>query len=213
MNHDYQKRYFEYLAKLVLEIYLPHQYKDLVLSDRPDLRMGDDYGVEVTRALYLNDAKATGIFRFLKDRHIDSVDKRHLDSMERLGIEFLLSDDGVIRGYAPNEGTWINDEELKREYIKKVEKYKNNPLLISTVDLFIYSPMYDWLEKDIIQEFMQWIDEIKGCPFRRIIVFEFSYLYVYDVETKTFETIAVDTVSPKTLKALCTKAREYAFGE
>ena len=210
MHHSYEKRYYECLAKLILENYLPGKFNNIELSDQPDLRMGDEYGIEVTRALYIDEAQASGIFKHLANSNIKEVDARHIETMKRLGAKLLIHDDGKIYGFCPSEGVWINDNELRREYQKKVEKYHKNNYSLRTVDLFIYSPLYDWLEEDIIRGFMQWIDEKKDCPFNNIMVFEYSYLYLYNTAAKEFEKISVDIENHEKLHSLRELALSYS---
>ena len=213
MVHNSSKTYYEYLAKLILENYLPDEYKNIIFSDHPDLRMGDNRGIEVTRALYANDIKSAGIFNHIANKHKDSVDKRHLVSLEKMGTDLLIKDDGVIYGFAPKEGVWINDEELKREYQKKVLKYIDNPLETSINDLFIYSPMYDWLEEDVVKGFMEWVSDNTECPFANVFVFEYSYLYAYNTQTKEFRKIPVEETSREKLHKCCEEAKEFSLKE
>ena len=213
MAHNSSKTYYEYLAKLILENYLPDEYKNIIFSDRPDLRMGDNRGIEVTRALYANDIKSAGIFNHIANKHKDSVDKRHLVSLEKLGVDLLIRDNSIIFGFVPKEGVWIDDKELKREYQKKVAKYRNNPLETSINDLFIYSPMYDWLEEDIVRGFMEWVSSINECPFLNVFVFEYSYLYAYNTKTKVFRKITVEKESRERLHQCCAAAKEFSLKE
>ncbi len=53
-KHMQNKNYYENLAKLILEEFLPQRFYDLKLSDRPDIRQADWIGIEVTRAFWPN---------------------------------------------------------------------------------------------------------------------------------------------------------------
>ena len=211
MKHDFEKLYYEYLAKLILEGFLPQEYKEIILADRPDLRMGENYGIEVTRALYPNQGQAKGIFNHLAHKSIYNVDKRYLKTMEKLEHELLISNEGKIWGHLPKEGVLIDDAVLRKEYLKKAKKHSQGVYTTLITDLFIYSPLYNWLEEEIIRRFMNWIDEIQECPFLHIMVFEYKYLYVYNVQTKHFETITVDEESTEKLYICREKARIFAI--
>lgn len=50
--HDSEKAYLEHYAKELLESLFPTRYAGLQHSECPDLLMGDDYGIEVTWAMY-----------------------------------------------------------------------------------------------------------------------------------------------------------------
>ncbi len=67
-DHDSQKKYYEYLAKLILESFLPERYHNLRCDEKPDLRMGTDYGIEVSRAMFEGEGKASAIFSRIKDK-------------------------------------------------------------------------------------------------------------------------------------------------
>lgn len=210
-NHNQEKTYHEYLAKLILETFIPEKYKNLILSDRPDIRMGDSYGIEVTRALYPGFAQASGVFGHIARKNINQVDNRHLALLKDLGCRPLVNDEGIVFGYVPNEAIWINDGALKTAYQKKVKKYELAPLPTARNDLFIYSPMDDWLEEDLVKGFMCWVDDTGKCPFENVIVFEYSYLYTYHVKSKTFTTFALKEISPEIFEKCYIKAKKYAL--
>lgn len=210
MKHDFVKLYYEYLAKLILEEFIPQEYKGIIIADRPDLRMGEDYGIEVTRALYPDQGQANGVFNHLANRNINNVDERHLKTMEKLEHILLTSDEGIIWGHLPKEGVLIDDTVLKNEYMKKVEKYSQGVYITPIMDLFIFSPLYNWLEEEIIRGFMNWIDEIQKPTFLRIMVFEYKYLYVYNVQTKQFNTINIVEESTEKLDICREKAKVFA---
>lgn len=103
---------------------------------------------------------------------------------------------------------FINGTPLRRALSKKVEKVTHYNM--NTIDLFIYSPMDDWFEEDIVQEFMEWSVDNGGSLFRRIIVFELSNLYEFETANKTFSKNVVD----KCVCLQCIKdAKTYALSQ
>ncbi len=212
-SHDKEKKYYEYLAKKILETYIPEKYENLTLSDRPDLRMGDNFGIEVTRAVYPNMTQASGTFQHIARKSISQVDGRHLSLLEKLGCRVFTNEKGFVFGYVPYEAIWINDEVLKVAYQKKVNKYETTPLTTIKNDLFIYSPMDNWLEEDLVKGFMEWVYKTQKSPFECIIVFEYSYLYSYNVKRNEFSAFALKELSAQELEKCYELAKDYALSE
>lgn len=201
------KIYYEYLAKLILETFLPDNYHDLILSDAPDLRANETTGIEVTRAMIDGEGQASGIFEHIRDKKINDIDRRYINTLDKIDYQVLTPNDTVV-GYGPKEAMFINDIPLRRALSKKVEKMSHYNM--NTIDLFIYSPMDDWFEEDIVQEFMEWSVDKGGSLFRRIIVFEHSNLYEFETANQTFSKIMID----KCVCLQCIKdAKTYALSQ
>ncbi len=210
MNHSYEKRYYESLAKQVLETFLPDKYHNLTHSDRPDLRMGDERGIEVTRALDEQTANINGTFKHIVNKHIDSVDIRHINKLEKLGCKLLIKENGIIFGCSPLYGEQIDDKILRIAYSEKNRNYQSSPVSISLLDLFIISPFYNWFEEDVIRGFLQWAHDTGCSIFDNIFVFEYSYLYMYNMRTEDCAVIPAGEAFPEKLKDCCKTAREYS---
>lgn len=212
-NHNIEKRYYEYLAKQILESYLPQKYKNLILSDRPDLRMDSRYGIEVTRVLYPSDAEVMGIFKSVANKHIDCVDKRRLAALAKRNARLLKRADGTIYSVIPGSAQLIAADTLTDAYDKKVEKYQVHPLETDQNDLFMYSPIADWFGEYIIEDFMHKVCETHCCPFNTIMVFEYSYLYSYHFSSKTFTKISIsaDALAYSKFCECTAAAKHYAL--
>lgn len=207
MNHNFEKVFYEELAKLLLEVFLPNDYQNLYVSDKPDLRMGETHGIEVTRAMYGGEGQASGIFQHIKLKNKDQVDQRYLRTLDNIGFELFVSD-GIIGGYGPREAVWINDDVLRNTFIKKLSLAANYQL--QTIDLFIYSPHSEWFEEDTIRGFMVWANNYSGSVFSKIIVFEAPYIYVYSNKNSCFRKVTID----ENLYRHCLElAREIAYNE
>lgn len=211
-GHDSRKRYFECYAKLILETFLPEKYKDLRCEEKPDLRMGTDHGIEVSRAMFEGDGKASDIFDRIRDRHIDSVSKVDLQKLEDLKYEVLTFNGGIILGMSPMLDGVIDGREFKRIYKQKLVKFQNYSE-VKTVDLFVYSPVIDWYEENLVRELMTWISEQGECPYKTVMIFEVTRLYVMDVRNKHLDIVPVRDASRELLVQCGLQAYKYATGE
>lgn len=208
MRHNKEKNYYEYLAKLLLEQYIPDTYSGLQLADKPDLRMGDDYGIEVTRAMLPGEGQVSGVFEHIKMKPLIEAEQRKIKTIERLGYGLLVRD-GIIIGYTPKSAFWVSSQELENSFLQKLEKSSHYEGFCS-IDLFIFSPVFDWHEKDMINEFMMWADERNNGCFSKILVYEEKYIYSYNTRNKQFRTIPIDK---SVLHSCCVKAKQFALGE
>ena len=188
MAHNSEKTYFELLAKLLLESFLPEIYHGITLSDKPDLLMGDNHGIEVTRAFYRGMMQSARLFGYIENKPKEQVNERDVRKMEQLGNKLLERNDGYC-GYGPIEAIWINDGVLREAYKSKAEKAITYDT--KTIDLFIYSPLSNWLE-DIIRGFMIWVKKQEKQIFNRITVFEMPFLYTYTPRDDIFFPVPVD---------------------
>ena len=68
MSHSSGKLYLEYYAKELLEHLFPDQYKNIHKDESPDLRMNDDYGIEVTWAMFENQGQTNGVLNHIKGK-------------------------------------------------------------------------------------------------------------------------------------------------
>lgn len=183
--HNSKKRFYECLAKNILETFVPEEYSNLILSDKPDLRMGEGVGIEVTRVLLDGAGQASGIFEHIRGK--GQFDPRYVGTLNSLDYG-LLYVNGKVEGYGPNKACIVDNEPLKREFMKKVNKQYDLP----QVDLFMFSPMTNWFEEVLIDDFMQWTNGIQGIKFRRIMVFETVTLYICDTSCHSLRMINVD---------------------
>ena len=189
MNKHLEKIYYEYLAKSILETFLPHDYHDLILSDAPDLRINEKKGIEVTRAMLEGEGQASGIFEHIRDAKIESVDPRYLSTLNKIDYQ-IYAKSNTIKGYGPNEALVVNNIPLKKVLCKKMEKIPQYD--VESVDLFIFSPGENWFEENLIHSFMRWAATREGVQFRRIMVYEYPYLYVFEISNSLFSKIYID---------------------
>ncbi len=188
MNHDSEKKYLERYAKELLESLFPDQYAQLSHSDSPDLRMGSDYGIEVTRAMFKNQGQANRVLDRISGKKKNEVDPRYLKTMDQIKSELITNAEERICGYYPEPGNKIQTKELFQAYYNK--KIKSKKYHIATLDLFIYPPLAQldgWLGEGIISEFFSEIRQDRNNPFHNIIVYEEPTVYLYTVSTERLQ--------------------------
>lgn len=182
VEHDSEAKYLERYAKELLEQLFPDKYANIENHERPDLLMGPDYGIEVTWAMFENQGQAGGILNHVEGKNIDQIDKRHLQTMERIKADFITDQDGRAIGYDPGPENRIRNRELLMAYDRKKEKCAGYDK--KQIDLFIYPPLAQidgWLGKDIIGSFFKVVHKDPSNPFHSIIVYEEPTLYLYNV--------------------------------
>ena len=207
MSHNAEKVFYEQLARLLLETFLPDCYRGLTVSDRPDLRMGKKRGIEVTRVFYPGAAKAAGIFRRIKMRPVDGKVREYMDAMEALGYK-AVEIGGVIGAYHPVDDVRTNDAALRNAFMKKVRAAVN--YRVPVLDLFIYSTFQNCFDEDVILGFMQWVSRSGISTFSRVIVFEYPCIYAYLVKNRDYVKVRVDD---EKYRRCCSAARAIASGE
>ena len=184
--HDASKAYLEHYAKELLETLFPERYSHLEHSERPDLIMGDDYGIEVTWAMFENQGRANGLLTVTAGKTMEELNKGIRRNIEKANIEMLAGEDGIICGYTDrSHKNKVTDYDLLREYLKK--KNKAEGYSTKKTDLFIFPALAqidDWLGKEIIEGFLKDIADTEDRPFNNIIVYEEPTLYLYDYSNK-----------------------------
>ncbi len=124
-NHSRSKNYYEYLAKYILEEFLPQDFCNLIISDRPDIKLSDKIGIEVTRTFIANQAYAEGIFEQIKNKQLGEISSVKISKLGRLGYK-VLEYKGVVTGICPREAFWVNIEPLKKAFSEKLRKLREN---------------------------------------------------------------------------------------
>ena len=84
---------------------------------------------------------------------------------------------------------------------------------MKTVDLFVYSPVIDWYEENLVRELMEWISEQGECPYEKVMIFEVTRLYVMDIRNRHLDIVPVRDASRELLDQCRLQAYKYAFGE
>ena len=190
-QHDAEKAYLEHFAKELLETLLPDKYSQISHSERPDLLMGPDYGIEVTWAMFENQGRGRGILNIASGKKLEQLSKGIRRNIEKANIEMITKDNGIICGYEHKEyRNRCTDDELIQEYQKKKEKIAGYSTKIT--DLFIFPALAqidNWLGEDVICEYFKTISDDENNPFNNIIVYEEPTLYVLNIPKKQYISI------------------------
>ena len=205
MKHNREKRYYEYLAKMVLETFISTDFAEITLQEQPDLLNFDGRGIEVTRAMFYGDGESTGLFRRVRGKTIEEANPRDIERYEQLNTE-LLYYNGRIEGMCP-EAQWCTIKELQNAFIKKIGKLG---MYVSNVSLFIFAPSFDWYEREMIQEFTEWaIEKQQGLShaYTHAFVFQSTGLFICDLIDNSVELISTDK---EIVRRCCENALVYA---
>ena len=124
-----------------------------------------------------------------RNTEIKSIDLRHLNTLKKIDYQLITTNKTIV-GYGPISASIVTDAPLKTAFHKKINKLLN--YYVDSVDLFIYSPFPAWFEEDIIRGFMNWTINNGGAQFRRIMVYEYPYLYVFETSSSFFSKTNID---------------------
>lgn len=192
-KHMQSKKYYEYLAKLILEKFLPHRFYDLEISDRPDIRQTAQIGIEVTRTFFSNQAHAEGIFEHIKGKALSEISSQIILKLALLGYK-IFECNGIILGYYPKEAVWVNTDSLKEAFINKLKKLTTYQT--KETHLFIHAPMFDLYDKEDIIEFTKWAADLqKNSQFRYsdVFIYQVSQLFICHLKEKQVIMLPLDS--------------------
>ena len=187
MNHSRNKDYYEYLAKLILEKYYSESYHNLEISDRPDLKTPDGNGVEVTQAMFDGAGQAGGKFKSIKMKNINQISIKEKDAFEKHGYKLLVVNE-IVCGYIP-PAQWFSLKEIQECFEEKLHKLKNYQAT-QKIDLFIFSPLFDYYEPQNIEAFCNWCQtkqEEESRKFRYVFIFDYTNIYKCELEKRQIE--------------------------
>ena len=180
-NHNKDKIYHEYLAKLVLEYIKPDRYGKLSCSDKPDLRGSKGIDVEVTIIDLFQQRFASSLFDKLKNKTKKEIgEDPHLRKAckqlyaKRYSLLFIHN---KAIGFGPKEATIEDLEQIKNAFSSK---YIKLPTYSEKTDLFMYSPAMEWYSIEEVKDFAEWIKQLiirQERFFGRIYVFGFQKCY------------------------------------
>lgn len=206
-KHDVGKFYYEYLAKFILETYASKLFKNLELSDRPDLRDKNNIGIEVTRTSVDNELYVGGIFESIKGKPLSEVPNDRLEKLDDLGYKVFVYRD-LVAGYYPKEAYWVTIDALKKGFSEKLTKIKEYET--EHTHLFIFSPWFDLYDYSDIEEFLSWaLEEQKGYSkkYEFVFIYQGKVLYIVDMMNAVITEKALDQLK---IHDCCVCAKECA---
>ena len=191
-DHNAGKKYYEFIAKTVLEKYLPSEFFELEMPDIPDLRTKDGKGIEVTIANSQNDMEASFLFERVKGKSLEEADPKVIKKMKKLRQEILFyPGSDRIFGFSSIEDSVYNDE-IRKSTLKKIEKIGNYKM---DTDLFIFAPVMGFYDDNEISDYICWAKEKQKNNVKRyltVFVFDYCSLYKCNIESESFERINID---------------------
>lgn len=139
-----QKRFDEYFAKVVLEKCFPEKFSDLQLSDKPDLRCGNEIGIEVTNCMPKEAVEAFNLWHRAAKQG-EQTPPRILERLEQLKNIVHLEDNKLIWEQDSYVEDDIDNSPIK-EFVKaiknKVERLNStnaNYAEMKSYELFVNS--------------------------------------------------------------------------
>lgn len=206
-DHDYEKKKYEAFAKEVLELCFPQKYQGLVIADRPDLRLGLNHGIEVTRALGANEEEINYLLDRISHKKYEDIQAGwECRKLDEIGARVFLNSEGVVNRIACNNPRLIDDRELCEAFW---EKTKKNYPGFDVMDLFIFAPynqLEEWFDDETIEGFLH---ICKPDNFDTTFVFSGHRLFAHDYQT---DTVIKKVLSEEQVEECWRKAKEYAEG-
>jgi len=194
-EHDSDKKYHEYIAKLVLEYCFPYEFIDLHQGEKPDLRIDNSKGVEVTRVMSTSEGEMSFLFKLVEKKKEEDSNTKILRDIRKLGYNLLVHPStGEFCGYGPTEARWEDYKDVQRVFSEKLDKLEH---YTEHTDLFIFSPSAGWYEENEIKEiheFMIQQQTEKDKKFECAYIFDYRSLYKCDLERKTISRVIIDDI-------------------
>ena len=100
-----QKRFDEYFAKVVLERCFPEKFSDLQISDKPDLRHGNEIGIEVTNCMPKEAVEAFNLWHRV-EKQGEQTPPRILERLEQLKDTVHLEGNSLVWEH----GSYVEDD-------------------------------------------------------------------------------------------------------
>ena len=185
--------YDECYAKLVLEKFFPDEYKNLELSDRPDLRDAKhNIGIEVTSAI--PQKKQEAVMLACEIPYLpEEGQKKRIEYLKRKGYNYTkygMSHPGrsytwVGLGHPPIEITFCSD--FLHAVTKKIEKLNQGKYaVLKQCNLFVKSELYveDWMPAKILEWLLSKSNREKR--YSVIYLLALNGLFWFDIERQVF---------------------------
>ena len=190
--HEFQKNYYELVAKKVLEKLWPTEFVDLKHADRPDLISTDRMiGVEVTRALNPNVAEMEAMLRrdFIGN-FISKVSSKELQDSRNAGYtlitnkEFNRQPAEKIVGFS-SPAVWHNTKHIQDAFAKKIACVNNQAYCATReLDLYIFTMDVEMNEENEVKELLSFFRaEQEKCEigFRYVFLDDEGWFYKCDL--------------------------------
>ena len=192
-DHNSDKKYYEYIAKLVLENCFPNEFVDLHQGENPDLKIDDNKGIEVTRVMSTSEGEVSFLFKMVEKKKEENSDTKIVKRIRKLGYDLLVHPaTGEFWGYGPKEARWEDYRDIQRAFAEKSDKLEHYS---EHTDIFIFSPSMGWYEEDEIKEIVEFMNQQqtdKRKKFEYAYIFDYQSLYRCDLERKIISRFIID---------------------
>ena len=178
----------ECFAKLILESFLPKEFKKLSLKDKPDLQNEDhNLGIEVTMAVDKIDSELDRLYIGIEYNQVRNKEQA-MKKIEKLGGK-------INRGILIHPGKSRSFSNVKRMLEKKLELLNNKNIKYFKHNyLFVIDELliHDYELLPLLTEFMNIQDKYKK-KFERIYLYIlWGELYEFDLKKQIYKIINVD---------------------
>lgn len=193
-----QKRFDEYFAKVVLERCFPEKFTDLLISDKPDLRHGNDIGIEVTNCMPKEAVEAFNLWHRVAKQG-EQTPPRILERLEQLKYTVHLEGNSLIW----EQGSYVDDDidnspikEFVNAVASKVERLNSanaNYAEMKSYELFVNS----FIDISTLRQIYALLERVKTLSdkskrFDNIyLITSNQKLLVFDIANNTFYPIAL----------------------
>ncbi len=217
-RHDFEKRYFEITAKMILEHVYGDSFGDLVVSDKPDIVAKDmSIGIEVTRVVTPEIQERNEYFRKnLLGKELADLDKKGLKRFEKDGYQVLTREqlhhtkgDNTVVAYC-SPVFCITTEPIKDAIVKKIDIINTRGYQpVRRLCLYVFTEDRDDYLDDDIQEAAEDVakqNSNAGYRFDVLFVDNWERLYRFDFATHETETVEIKELHDN----ICDEARKLA---
>lgn len=189
-----QRRFDEYFAKVILEKCFPEKFNDLQISDKPDLRHGNEIGIEVTNCMPQEAVEAFNLWQRVAKQG-EQTPPRILERLDQLKDTVHLEGDSLIW----EQGSYVNDDidnSPIREFINavasKVERLNSanaNYTEMKSYELFVNS----FIDISTLRQIYALLERVKTLndkpkKFDNIyLITSNQKLFVFDIMNNTFD--------------------------
>lgn len=217
-RHDYEKRYFEITAKMILENVYGESLGALIISDKPDIVSKDQsFGIEVTRII--NPGVKIREDYFAKEmvgKQYKHLDVAGLKRFEKDGFEVLTNErihntqgDETVTAYI-SPVFCLTTQPARDAIIKKLDKINSGKFqTVEKLYLYLIADYVFNYSKGDIQEIVDCFAEENSKAvqkFNGLFIDNWEQLYRYDCVTRKAEVVVLNGLHDN----ICDEARRLA---
>lgn len=217
-RHDYEKRYFEITAKMILENVYGESLGTLTISDKPDIVSKDQsFGIEVTRII--NPGVKIREDYFAKEmvgKQYKHLDVAGLKRFEKDGFEVLTNErihntqgDETVTAYI-SPVFCLTTQPAEDAIIKKLDKINSGEFqTVGKLYLYLIADyVFNYSEGDIQEIVECFVDENTKADskFNGLFIDNWEQLYRYDYATHETKKVELNELH----SSICDEARKLA---